>query len=138
MMSDIDPQLSWLERYTDNVEVGSSNLPGSTRLTRGMISQQECYLRDRKVQRYGELAQLARAPALQAGGHRFESVILHIWRHIYVDRPSDHRHIGKYIDIETIVKRQRGFWRWYESTIEGLFEIEMRSHCVKQILSIFT
>ena len=27
--------------------------------------------------RYGELAQLARAPALQAGGQRFESVILH-------------------------------------------------------------
>ena len=25
----------------------------------------------------GELAQLARAPALQAGGHRFESDILH-------------------------------------------------------------
>ena len=86
----------------------------------------------------GGLAQLARAPALQAGGHRFESVMLHIWRHIYGDKPSDHRHIGKYIDIETIVKRQRGFWRWYESTIEGLFEIEMRSHCVKQILSIFT
>ena len=27
--------------------------------------------------RYGELAQLARAPALHAGGQRFESVILH-------------------------------------------------------------
>ena len=27
---------------------------------------------------YGGLAQLARAPALQAGGQRFESVILHI------------------------------------------------------------
>ena len=26
---------------------------------------------------FGELAQLARAPALHAGGHRFESVILH-------------------------------------------------------------
>ena len=26
---------------------------------------------------YGGLAQLARAPALQAGGQRFESVILH-------------------------------------------------------------
>ena len=24
------PQLSWLERYTDNVEVGSSSLPGTT------------------------------------------------------------------------------------------------------------
>ena len=28
----------------------------------------------------GGLAQLARAPALQAGGQRFESVILHIGR----------------------------------------------------------
>ena len=27
----------------------------------------------------GELAQLARAPALHAGGQRFESVILHIF-----------------------------------------------------------
>ena len=27
---------------------------------------------------YGGLAQLARAPALQAGGQRFESVILHV------------------------------------------------------------
>ncbi len=26
---------------------------------------------------YGELAQLARAPALHAGGHRFDSDILH-------------------------------------------------------------
>ena len=38
------------------MEVGSSSLPGTT---------------------YGGLAQLARAPALQAGGQRFESVILH-------------------------------------------------------------
>ena len=29
---------------------------------------------------YGGLAQLARAPALQAGGQRFESVILHVVR----------------------------------------------------------
>ena len=52
-------QLSWLERYTDNVEVGSSTLPGTT-------------------QEIGGLAQLARAPALHAGGQRFESVILHM------------------------------------------------------------
>ena len=39
------------------MEVGSSSLPGTTSL--------------------GGLAQLARAPALQAGGQRFESVILH-------------------------------------------------------------
>ena len=42
------------------MEVGSSSLPGTT---------------DRK----GGLAQLARAPALQAGGQRFESVILHVF-----------------------------------------------------------
>ena len=42
------------------MEVGSSNLPGTT-------------LSDLP----GGLAQLARAPALQAGGQRFESVILH-------------------------------------------------------------
>ena len=44
------------------MEVGSSNLPGTTSQ---LISQT------------GGLAQLARAPALQAGGQRFESVILH-------------------------------------------------------------
>ena len=32
--------------------------------------------------RFGGLAQLARAPALQAGGQRFESVILHQAPHI--------------------------------------------------------
>ena len=42
------------------MEVGSSSLPGTT----SQLS-------------YGGLAQLARAPALQAGGQRFESVILH-------------------------------------------------------------
>ena len=41
------------------MEVGSSSLPGTTSLS------------------LGGLAQLARAPALQAGGQRFESVILH-------------------------------------------------------------
>ena len=41
------------------MEVGSSTLPGTTRVFSG------------------GLAQLARAPALQAGGQRFESVILH-------------------------------------------------------------
>ena len=41
------------------MEVGSSSLPGTT------------------LYRNGGLAQLARAPALQAGGQRFESVILH-------------------------------------------------------------
>ena len=32
---------------------------------------------DAGLRRFGGLAQLARAPALQAGGQRFESVILH-------------------------------------------------------------
>ena len=43
------------------MEVGSSSLPGTP------IS----------LKNNGGLAQLARAPALQAGGQRFESVILH-------------------------------------------------------------
>ena len=43
------------------MEVGSSSLPGTTSLSK----------------KNGGLAQLARAPALQAGGQRFESVILH-------------------------------------------------------------
>ena len=52
--------LSWLERHTDNVEVGSSSLPGTTSDSDN-----------------GGLAQLARALALQARGHRFDSDILH-------------------------------------------------------------
>ena len=49
------------------MEVGSSNLPGTT-------SMNDTFVRNEK---YGGLAQLARAPALHAGGQRFESVILH-------------------------------------------------------------
>ena len=48
------------------MEVGSSTLPGTTS---AYIVFVRCYI--------GGLAQLARAPALQAGGQRFESVILH-------------------------------------------------------------
>ncbi len=33
--------------------------------------------------RYGGLAQLARAPALHAGGHRFDSDILHNGKIVY-------------------------------------------------------
>ncbi len=36
----------------------------------------------------GGLAQLARAPALQAGGQRFESVILHQWDRIGEANPN--------------------------------------------------
>ena len=51
---------AWLEHYTDNVGVSSSNLDGTTH-----------------YDPFGGLAQLARAPALHAGGQRFDSVILH-------------------------------------------------------------
>ena len=46
------------------MEVGSSSLPGTTSTLKSLT--------------LGGLAQLARAPALQAGGQRFESVILHV------------------------------------------------------------
>ena len=55
------------------MEVGSSNLPGTT-------SMNDTFVRNEK---YGGLAQLARAPALQAGGQRFESVILHQVNNLY-------------------------------------------------------
>ena len=41
-----------------------------------MCNQSSTLIRSR-LSRLGGLAQLARAPALQAGGQRFESVILH-------------------------------------------------------------
>ena len=53
------------------MEVGSSSLPGTTSDSR----ESKCS---------GGLAQLARAPALQAGGQRFESVILHV-SHLILD-----------------------------------------------------
>ena len=53
------------------MEVGSSSLPGTT------ISL-----------KLGGLAQLARAPALQAGGQRFESVILHTENRIDAVNPK--------------------------------------------------
>ena len=49
------------------MEVGSSSLPGTTSA------------------KNGGLAQLARAPALQAGGQRFESVILHLGHSGHLD-----------------------------------------------------
>ena len=51
------------------MEVGSSSLPGTTHRRWQCVSGSSLIL--------GGLAQLARAPALQAGGQRFESVILH-------------------------------------------------------------
>ena len=56
----------WLERYTDNVEVRGSS-PRRPTVTSGEAAGYDT----------GGLAQLARAPALHAGGQRFDSVILH-------------------------------------------------------------
>ena len=54
------------------MEVGSSSLPGTT------CEAGVSYLSPLTYYLYlGGLAQLARAPPLQAGGQRFESVILH-------------------------------------------------------------
>ena len=55
------------------MEVGSSSLPGTTFLVHGSRFMVKTVNRHS-----GGLAQLARAPALQAGGQRFESVILHL------------------------------------------------------------
>ncbi len=49
-------------RYTDNVEVRGSTPRGTTK---------------KVLYKSGGLAQLARAPALQAGGHGFDSHALH-------------------------------------------------------------
>jgi hypothetical protein len=58
---------AWLEHYTDNVGVSSSNLLGSTEA--GVLKRSKLLP--------GGLAQLARASALHAEGHRFDSDILH-------------------------------------------------------------
>jgi hypothetical protein len=79
----------WLEHYTDNVGVSSSNLLGTTgvegkelsvigyRLSVNKITGIRKQATDNRNNIIGGLAQLARAPALHAGGQRFESVILH-------------------------------------------------------------
>ena len=58
------------------MEVGSSSLPGTT-------LDNVCYKEFLFLHLFGGLAQLARAPALQAGGQRFESVILHFCKTFY-------------------------------------------------------
>ena len=50
-----------------------------------MELQVHCQLLNTANLLLGELAQLARAPALHAGGHRFESVILHQGGKVKVD-----------------------------------------------------
>ena len=67
------------------MEVGSSSLPGTT------LEEALCY---------GGLAQLARAPALQAGGQRFESVILH-----FESQPSRLHTIFDILDNTRFFKR---------------------------------
>jgi hypothetical protein len=67
---------AWLEHYTDNVGVSSSNLLGSTD-TKKLRAGERGEKRRCSSKPSGGLAQLARAPALQAGGHRFDSDILH-------------------------------------------------------------
>ena len=42
-----------------------------------MCNQSSTLIHSHLISQTGGLAQLARAPALQAGGQRFESVILH-------------------------------------------------------------
>ena len=58
------------------MEVGSSSLPGTTHRQKAMCTRRKS-LGLHRSRKTGGLAQLARAPALQAGGQRFESVILH-------------------------------------------------------------
>ena len=58
------------------MEVGSSSLPGTTHRRRQCDPGNNVCL-GLLIVSLGGLAQLARAPALQAGGQRFESVILH-------------------------------------------------------------
>ena len=76
-------QLSWLERYTDNVEVPSSTLGGTTQISsKFKVQSSKCEsnlkpgTRDLKL-KPGGLAQLARASALHAEGQGFDSLILH-------------------------------------------------------------
>ena len=67
--------------------------------------------------KYGGLAQLARAPALHAGGQRFESVILHQrghWRIGSKRTTSNSRHdilLKKVIHHKRKKKANKGTWR---------------------------
>ena len=59
------------------MEVGSSTLPGTTKSIEDKRKGKTHKLIHSKLLPFGGLAQLARAPALQAGGHRFDPVHLH-------------------------------------------------------------
>ena len=54
----------------------------------GRISKNTYSLYFSKKSLFGGLAQLARAPALHAGGQRFESVILHVKWNLRIDEAS--------------------------------------------------
>ena len=62
------------------MEVGSSSLPGTTEEDSIALHSQILHSSLLILHYNGGLAQLARAPALQAGGQRFESVILHTFQ----------------------------------------------------------
>ena len=68
----------------------------------------------------GGLAQLARAPALQAGGQRFESVILH---------PS--------VRLDTRGKRQRSLTYWTNETKSKSRKDEIKIHQIKTKLKVY-
>ena len=59
------------------MEVGSSTLPGTTKSIEDKRKVNLINLSTSKLIPIGGLAQLARAPALQAGGQGFESLYLH-------------------------------------------------------------
>jgi hypothetical protein len=75
---------AWLEHYTDNVGVTSSNLVGSTLSFKNTT---------------GGLAQLARASALHAEGHRFDSDILHQKRRRRERRKERERETVERVDL---------------------------------------
>ena len=77
------------------MEVGSSSLPGTTS---GIIVNYQFSIINSP---FGGLAQLARAPALQAGGQRFESVILHFPVHSELCIMHYELCIGSFFDILT-------------------------------------
>ena len=88
------------------MEVGSSSLPGTTsvKLKNYRIEELKSSIFqffNFSILSFGGLAQLARAPALQAGGQRFESVILHFPVHSELCIMHYELCIGSFFDILT-------------------------------------
>ena len=71
----------------------------------------------------GGLAQLARAPALQAGGQRFESVILH---------PKKGNNLFPILDILYIRLREKNFLR----KVNNFTSYESKEQRVEQKLEV--